>query len=78
MHKSDCMGVCEVCVCKSVWYPVVCVCVCACGEMFHNDKYLCVRPPGEQMGYEPANETRRKSGVSVCVCQSCICTHTHP
>lgn len=40
---------------------------CVCREIFHNDNYLSVRPPGEQMGFEPANDSRRKSGMCVCV-----------
>lgn len=53
------------------------MCVRVCGEMFHNDNYLSVRPPGEQMGYEPANETRRKSGVCASVCDSHAYARTH-
>lgn len=38
---------------------------------------ISVRPPGEQMGYEPANEMRRKSGVFVPVRVSHAYAHTH-
>lgn len=53
------------------------VCVSVSGERCSTMATISVRPPGEQMGYEPANEMRRKSGVFAPVRVSHAYAHTH-
>lgn len=47
------------------------------GERCSTMATISVRPPGEQMGYEPANEMRRKSGVFAPVRVNHAYAHTH-
>lgn len=59
------------------WGEGVCARVCVSGERCSTMATISVRPPGEQMGYEPANEMRRKSGVFAPVRVSHAYAHTH-
>lgn len=70
MHLRGCVSVSLLCARVDVYVSAA---------MFHNDNDLSVRPPVEQMGYEPARETRRKSGVRVCprACVRVSVMHMH-